>query len=158
MSVRTGADYRAYREKFWGLEPPPHLKHGPATWAAKVYGCPCSTCLPSGKRTWKHTEGATGPLSGTERGRRLRASKRGQPVPEGTKHGGYASRVYGCKCEVCRGANAAEKHEKDNAWRALARGRWQTIGDRWRGIEVICWPPKDAGPDWVCPHPSHEEN
>lgn len=140
------------KELHWGAPVPAHLKHGPNTYAGQVYGCNCKTCLPSGKRKWKNTEGASGPKSHVERQRQLRADKKGTPVPAGTKHGEYAYRVYNCRCAICKAATAEHADRMRNRWRATAHGRWTTVGE----TEMICWPPKNAGPDWVCPH-EHEE-
>lgn len=131
----------------WGKPVPGHLKHGPNNYAARVYGCGCKVCLPSGRRKWVNTEGATGPKSRTQRNAELRAKKKNTPVPDGVKHGVYTYRVYNCRCPTCQAAAAVVAARQANAWRAIAHGRWTTVGDS----ETICWPPKNAGPDWVCP-------
>ena len=144
--------YREAKKKKWGLPVPPHLKHGSNTYAAKVYGCPCKVCLPSGRRKWLHIEGEQAPQSHVERQRRLRARKKGTPVPPGTKHGEYTYRVYSCRCTICKAATAEHSERMRNRWRETAHGRWTTVGD----YETICWPPKNAGPEWTCPA-HHEE-
>jgi len=141
------------KAKKWGAPVPGHLRHGSNTYAAKVYGCGCKVCLPSGRRKWKNREDADRPMTHEERQRRLRASKKGTPVPEGTKHGIYTARVYLCKCDVCRAAKAAEFQRKKDRWRTKARGRWTSDGI----VDTICWPPRDAGPEWTCPHPIHHQ-
>ena len=139
--------YEKAKAAKWGAPVPAHLKHGPNLYAAKVYGCPCKVCLPTGRRKWKNIEGATGPKSHADRQRALRQRKKGQPVPPGTKHGEYAYRVYGCRCKVCKAATAEHADRMRNRWRETAHGRWTTVGV----YETICWPPKNADPDWVCP-------
>ena len=157
MPRSHGAEYRQQKERYWGKPVPEGAKHGQASFAAKVYGCDCRACLPSGRRNWKNIEGATGPVSKTERGRRLRANKRGEPVPPGTKHGRYTRKVYACKCDVCKNAENTARRAARESWRATAHGRWEQIGPYKTGIDVICWPPRDADPDWQCPDPSHQE-
>ncbi len=153
--ARTWAEAR---EKYWGAPIPEGLKHGSNTWVARVYGCGCSTCLPSGQRIWKNVEGATGPLSGTERRRRSREKLYGQPVPDDVKHGIYTYQVYGCRCPACMEAKNGQNAKRQNAWRKTARGRWLTSKDETGApLEIICWPPANAGPDWTCPDPTHKE-
>lgn len=153
MTTRKAETYAEAKKRLWGTPVPEGAAHGQNSYAARYLGCDCKTCLPSGKRKWMHVEGAAGPQSHRERQQRLRAAKRGTPVPAGTKHGLYTYHVYNCRCAICKAAAAADSHEKRNRWRATAHGRWTTVGEN----ETICWPPKDAGPDWVCPHPNHKE-
>lgn len=139
----------AARDRHAGMPVPPGNKHGPNTYARRAYMCECSVCLPSGKAGTKHGEGKTY----RERDRKLRRDKAKQPVPATAKHGIYAYKVYQCKCSVCRAAMAAQRANQKHAWRKKARGRW-VDGPK---ETVICWPPHDAGPDWVCPDPAHLE-
>ncbi len=146
--------YEAAKKRHWGAPTPPTIKHGPNTYAAKVYGCPCKVCLPSGRRKWMNREdGEPAALTHAQRQKRLRQSKKNTPVPPGTKHGIYTYRIYNCRCDICQAAQAAAHHQQINAWRENAHGRWTTVGEN----EMICWPPADAGPDWICPHPHHKE-
>lgn len=93
-------------------------------------------------------------MTGNERTRKLRAAKFGQPVPEGTKHGQYVRRVYGCKCWTC--GEAIRKKLKAQRERARGLQAEKPTWGRWRevnkGLTTLCWPPAGAGPDWVCPH------
>lgn len=141
------SEHKRAKARYWGLPVPPNLIHGNMSYAARIYGCNCKLCLPSGKRSWTNTEGRTGPKTPHERNRELRANKKGQPVPEGTKHGVYTYNVYNCRCAACKKAYALENERKRNAWRANSHGRWDTREE----VDIICWPPKNADPDWVCP-------
>lgn len=145
--------YANDKRALWGKQPPPHLKHGQNTRAARVYGCNCKVCLPTGRRKWINVEGATGPKDHRTRNAESRARKKGQPVPAGTKHGSYAYHTYNCRCAICKAANSESRERTQNRWRVTARGHWTTVGEN----ETICWPPADAGPDWTCPHPNHKE-
>lgn len=141
------ATFAERKRKLWGTPVPPGVKHGPNTHAAKYRGCDCRVCLPSGRRTWRNTEGATGPKDRNAHHGALRARKKGTPVPENVKHGVYGYRIYGCRCEACRAAIREVGLRQRNAWREKSHGRWTTVGE----FETICWPPRDAGPNWVCP-------
>ena len=141
------------RARYLGKPVPAGLKHGTNSYARRIYGCGCAECVPSGKRTWKNRNQEDRPLRHAERQKKLRRAKKGEPVPAGTKHGLYTYRVYGCRFEVCRAAKTADHERRAEAWRATSYGRWTTVGD----YETICWPPRDAGPDWVCPHPHYNE-
>jgi len=138
------------------------LKHRPGS-IARRRGCECKLCLPSGVVG----SGGNGrvyadrPLTRKERDDRSKRKLFGTPVPPTVKHGTYARRVYGCRCLICETIGKRKKrpavHPRDR-WRLTARGRWLTSkDDQGNKIEVICWPPRDAGPDWTCPHPSHKE-
>jgi len=152
MSRRSAA-----RERYWGMPVPAHLAHGPKTWACHVYGCGCQVCLPSGRRTWRNTEDATGPLSHRDRQKKYQARLKGRPVPEG-KHGERGYRLYGCRCDICKAERRAKDLRQRNAWRNRARGRYSEGKDGdGQATTVICWPPRDAPPDWTCPDPSHLE-
>lgn len=128
---------------------PDHLKHYPASIARRRYGCDCRKCLPSGRPDPGRPPKEEGALSHAARQRKLRHSKKGQPVPPGTKHGVYTARVYACKCDDCRAAKARQNHRTKNPWMYRpTRGRWVEEN----GTTRLCWPPRGAGPDWVCPH------
>lgn len=152
-----GQSWAARRERYWGAPVPPNLKHGQVTYVAKVYGCACSACLPSGKRTYRNDEARERPFTPTERRKRSRHNLRGKPVPEGVKHGIYTYKVYQCRCAPCCQAEADRKSRARPPWQAKARGRWTESKDS-AGfpVDVICWPPAGAGPDWKCPDPTHE--
>lgn len=141
--------YQRQKEKYWGKPVPPRVKHGPTSHARKVYGCRCAICTPRGEEEGTHrtTGEPDRPMTHDERQKRLRARKRGTPVPPGTKHGIYTSRVYRCKCDICRAAKSAQYRRKVDRWRETARGRWTSDGI----MDTICWPPRDAGPEWTCP-------
>lgn len=124
----------------WGAPVPEGLRHGKRTTACDTYGCGCKVCLPSGRRK------SDVPLTALERGRRLRASKKGTPVPPGTKHGIYTYRVYGCKCDFCTAANRRSRTRERHTWRETAVGHWSTR----RGNDVLHWPPAGDG-TWTCP-------
>lgn len=126
--------------RYWGLPVPGHLKHGVRTTAARFYGCDCKLCLPSGKRRGPGTPQA-------ERQRKSVQRLRGTPVPPDLKHGIYVYRAYGCKCDVCRAAKAANKRQVDNRWRATACGDWQDGAE----LTTVHWPPRGFG-WWECPH------
>lgn len=150
MTSQRVLRFRREREKYWGLPVPPGYKHGPTSHVRQVYGCDCSLCLPSGQRN-SQTLG-TKPLTPNERDRRLRASKRGQPVPPGLQHGGYTYRTYACRCDVCTKWNRERGVREKQAWRKKARGRWTKALRDGAEYDIICWPPRNAGPDWKCPH------
>jgi hypothetical protein len=140
--------YRENQKKFYGAPVPPGLKHGPNTWAKQVYGCGCTTCLPSGKRKRKAWRGER-PFTPLERRARSRKALRGQAVPPGTKHGIYTYKVYGCRCEDCELAQKRASHRAKNPWMYReTRGRWH-VGEE---VTTVCWPPADADPTWRCPH------
>ena len=144
------------KARFWGLTPPDGIKHGPNTHAARAYGCDCKVCLPSGRRKWTSIEGATGPKSPKQRRDESRKRLHGTPVPEGTKHGIYAYHVYGCRCATCVAAKRAGDARRH--WTNKARGRYSEGKDAaGQPTTIRCWPPRDAGPDWQCPDPSHQE-
>ena len=82
----------------------------------------------------------------TERHRKLKENLHGRPVPAHLKHGLYTARMYGCKCPICRAAHVAAKKQYRDRWMKSARGLW-TIGAK---KTTLCWPPRDAGPDWTC--------
>jgi hypothetical protein len=132
---------------------PAYLKHRPGSWARQKYGCDCRDCLPKGEGTPGRPPKGDAALSPRERQARLRAAKKGQPVPPGTKHGIYAFKIYGCRCSTCRAAKVRQNHRVKNPWmyRPL-RGRWHEED----GITTLCWPPVGAGPDWTCPHEREE--
>lgn len=140
--------YAQEKARLWGKPVPEGNKHGPRSYAARYYGCPCKVCLPSGRRKWINAEDREAPMTHAERQKKLREAKKGKPVPEGVKHGIYTARVYQCPCEVCKAAKKkSSRQEKRRSWRDRAYGHWTTAN----GVDTICWPPKDAGPDWVCP-------
>lgn len=148
----------------WGLTPPAGARHGQQSWAAKVYGCDCKECLPSGERIWRSREDRDRPLAHGERQRRLRQKKRGQPVPPNVKHGIYANRTYGCICEICTAAKKKNSHRKSNPWMYRpTRGHWST-GRNSSGapVDLIWWPPLGAAtedcPFEKCFHVDHKEN
>lgn len=143
------SDWRAAKKQHWGAPVPGHLKHGQTTWACKVYGCDCKLCLPTGRRNRPRGQAKT-PV---ERDREYRHRKRGQPVPPGRKHGAWTYRSYKCRCAVCVAGNAALRKATAERWRERARGRWVDG----KTLTVICWPPKNAGPEWSCPDPHHLE-
>lgn len=129
-------------ELHWGAPVPAHLKHGSNTYASRVYGCSCRSCLPSGRRRPAKGQGAPR----REVHRRSRNRLNGRPVPPGVKHGIYTYNVYGCRCDTCRETSARRLYRQRRAWRATAHGRWVEHGD----TTTICWPPAGAGPDWAC--------
>lgn len=92
--------YHRAKLKYWGAPVPGHLKHGDDSYAAKVYGCDCRDCLPSGRRRAAKGQG----MSARQREINLRANKKGKPVPPGTRHGIYAYKIYRCQCDICIGA------------------------------------------------------
>lgn len=64
------------------------------------------------------------------------------------RHGIYAAKVYGCKCETCKLAKKKATHRANNPWMYRPTwGRWRTMGD----ADIICWPPAGSGLDWKCP-------
>ncbi len=149
MTRSSSHDYAERRARYFGKPVPATLKHGNNSYARRIYGCGCVECLPSGKRTWKYRNKEDRPLTHAERQKKLRQAKAGQPVPEGTKHGIYTARVYLCPCDICRKAKSkSSRQEKKRSWRDRAYGHWTTAN----GVDTICWPPKNAGPEWTCPH------
>lgn len=140
-----GRTYKEIQARYWGLPVPPHLKHGPNTWAKQAYGCGCRVCLPSGRR-WHVTEEKK-TLTGAERRRRSRNNLRGKPVPSGTKHGVYTYRVYNCRCDVCSAADSRTRWRRRWAWLTRARGSYEFLPDK----IIVHWPPATAGADWTCP-------
>lgn len=139
---------REQRDRYWGLPVPEGNRHGPKTNASRFYGCDCRLCLPSGQRKPK----GDGRATHAERQKKLREAKRGHPVPPGTRHGIYAQRVYGCTCEVCSAAISRQRHRKKNPWmyRDDLRGRWRQGKRNGQIMDVLCWPPASAGPQWAC--------
>jgi hypothetical protein len=130
-----------------GTPAPEGLKHGRQSWARRAYHCGCGECLPSGKRRPAKGQGATQ----AEKSKRLRDSKRGQPVPDTVKHGRYAYKVYACRCPICRAAKAnAEKRWSLRVARPDV-ARYDERGE----ITVIHWPPVGEGM-WECPE-CHEK-
>ena len=128
---------------------PPHLKHYPASIARRKYGCDCRQCLPSGRPHGGRPPKEEGALPHVVRQKRLRDSKKGEPVPAGTKHGVYTYRVYACRCPVCVAARSRQNHRTKNPWMyRKTHGRWVEKN----GTTTLCWPPRGAGPDWQCPH------
>lgn len=118
------------KERFWGLPVPPHLKHGGSR-AKGVYGCDCKACLPSGRRNKLDGE----PLTSTERSRKLRENKKGEPVPPDVKHGIYGYDVYSCRCEVCVEASNSRRRVD---WRLRnSYGEWIQRED---GVTIVHWP------------------
>lgn len=134
--------YAEEKARHWGAPVPPHLKHGRNTYAFKVYGCDCLVCLPAGKRRVM-TPGGT---PAKERNRKLRENKWGKPVPPGVKHGIYAYKVYGCRCDICKTAANSQREEYRNTWRTRATGSWSKQGK----ADVLHWPPVGRG-IWTCP-------
>lgn len=135
------ASAAASRERLKGTPMPKGLKHGPQSWARRVYQCGCKECLPSGKRRPAKGTGATQ----TEKSKRLRHNKRGKPVPDTVKHGRYAYKVYACRCDECRAAAARARRP------AAVRSRVDVSAYDDRGeITVIHWPPVGEGM-WECP-------
>lgn len=145
----TNKSHDQLKRERWGLPVPEGYKHGPKSMAYRHYGCACRVCLPSGKR-----HDGENPIPHNERQKKLRATKKGTPVPEGTKHGIYTARTYGCTCKICDAAKKTASHREKNPWMYRpTHGRWTMRKDSGGAlVDVLCWPPKDAGPDWVCPH------
>lgn len=135
--------YQRAREKYYGLPVPAHLKHGQNSRACRIYGCDCKACLPSGRRVIRGRR-----MSGAERQRKLRQAKKGKPVPPTVKHGVYASRVYGCPCDICRAARnrVLKRQRAKRHWKTTAVGIWTTVFD----TTTIHWPPVGQG-TWTCP-------
>lgn len=146
MSSYSPEEWRAYIDRHWGLPVPDGAKHGRNTKAARVYGCDCGVCLPSGRRQGRRGEGPT--KTSTERQREMRERLRGKPVPPTTKHGNYAYRTYGCRCDVCVGA----KRAKNSRERQGPPGRAVRIQGGEKGITVVHWPPAILEETWQCPH------
>lgn len=128
------------------------LKHGPTSRARYDRGCTCEVCYQGEVRRRPvyrvHDDRAMTPA---ERQARSRANLFGTPVPEGVKHGVYCRKVYGCQCEESREARAKSLRRARNRWRVTARGRWGNAYRDGHDFDTICWPPRDAGPDWQCP-------
>lgn len=135
---------RKDRDRHWGMPVPEHLKHGSGTRAARIYGCDCKTCLPTGRR-WRKTNEKPTPTH-RDRQKKLREAKKGQPVPPDVKHGVYAYSVYGHRCDICRAAAAATFARRQNRWRETATGHWDDAGE----MTVLHWPPRGVGM-WECP-------
>jgi hypothetical protein len=138
MSQKRRESYRRARERLAGMTPPEGLKHGPNTWARKIYKCACADCVnPEPRRIPTHNE----------RQKKLREAKRGKPVPPTTTHGIYAYRTYRCKCEICVNAGREAYHRANNPWKYRpTHGRWREEN----GVTTLCWPPAGAGPEWRC--------
>ena len=129
------------------------LKHYPGGLARRRFGCDCRKCLPSGQAgSGSGPRILDRPLTPSERRRRSRQNLRDKPVPPGVKHGIYAARVYNCKCSTCRAVRNLHNDRKRRPWRygIGVQGRWRELGGQ-KGKTVVCWPPRDAGPNWVCP-------
>lgn len=157
MTRRRGRTHAEYRAERLGQPVPPGLKHGPRQLSRKHWGCECELCRPEPDWAAKpRGRGARGGLTHSEAQRALRHRKRGKPVPPGVKHGIYCYRTYGCRCDICRFELNGARTRRRNAWRETAHGRWRTEVRTNGPVEVICWPPKDAGPDWVCPCTAEE--
>lgn len=143
----------------WPLE---KLKHGPGSRARWLRGCTCDVCIrPRNGVVMPSRVRPDRPLTHAERQKRLRDKLRGTPVPPGTKHGQYCRKVYGCDCAEAKAylREARKRHRAAAANRRRADpdapiwGRWTL--DPVRQLDVVCWPPRDAGPEWRCPHPDH---
>ena len=94
------------------------------------------------------------PLTHAQRQKKLRQAKQGTPVPEGNKHGISTYTVYACRCATCRAAHARRLHRRHNPWiyRDDLHGTWrQRKTDQGHILDVLCWPPIGADPDWTCP-------
>jgi hypothetical protein len=141
--VSTTAFARA-KLKHWGAPVPEGLKHGTNTYAAQVYGCDCRVCLPSGRRRAAPGEG----IPRNERNRKLREAKLGKPVPPGVKHGPYAYKTYGCRCDICKQANRRQRKRGRMAWLASATGFYDFAAGGGE-VDVIHWPPVGVGM-WTC--------
>lgn len=138
------AAYQRAKLKYYGLPVPPHLKHGQSSRAANIYGCDCKLCLPSGRRM-------TTKMTHAERQRKLRQAKRGKPLPPGTKHGVYAYRVYGCRCDFCVHTFRKSHRGVKQSWRTRATGVWGTgVDAAGFPVDVLHWPPVGTG-TWTCP-------
>lgn len=148
----TGHDWASRRARHAGQPVPEGLKHGSNSYARRIYACGCELCLPSGKRTWRYRNDETRALTHAERQSKYRAGKYGTTPPPHIKHGVSTYQIYGCRCSICREAVSVQRAKKKNAWRENARGHWTSDGT----VDTICWPPNNAGPDWVCPH-NHQE-
>lgn len=129
--------------RHWGGPVPSHLKHGPQTRAAKVYGCDCRLCLPSGKRRPAKGQGQ----SARQRQRASRERLRGQPVPPHVRHGTYPYQYYRCRCDVCRAA------VREARQRRLLRGRegWHGHWHEGPDTTTVHWPPRNLDEPWLCP-------
>lgn len=142
MSTRHHRD----KDHFWGMPVPGHLKHGQGSRSAKVYGCECEACWPSGIR---YVKGVLTPHA--ERQKALRERKQGQPVPAEVKHGIYAYRVYGCRCDICVATNRRARKRQRSTWRNTTTGHWGSSKDATGApLDVLHWPPVGHG-DWTCP-------
>jgi hypothetical protein len=162
-----GMSHADAKAKLWGTPIPEHLTHYRGSLACKIYGCDCKLCLPSGRRNWQN-RGESGPIPGNERQARLVASKKGQPVPPGTKHGLYCKKVYDCPCKLGRTAALAQGRKYQARRRERDRGRppgdpyghWTTGYSGGIDADIIWWP-KKGQPASDCPldnctHPSHD--
>jgi hypothetical protein len=131
------------------VDVPPHLKHYPnGSIARRKYGCDCRLCLPRGPWDPEARQ------DHAARQRKLRESKKGKPVPPGTKHGIYARKVYGCTCSICSTAKWRTNHRANNPWMYRpTHGRWVEEN----GTTRLCWPPAGAAPDWKCPCQKQQE-
>lgn len=144
----TTAHQRA-KDAHWGLPVPPGCKHGQGTWAAKVYGCDCKKCLPTGRRLRPRGQR----IPHAERQQKLRESKHGQPVPPSVKHGIYAYKIYGCRCDPCVLASNARRRRRTWAWLKNATGHYAFAAKKDADnfdVDVIHWPPAGTG-IWTCP-------
>lgn len=131
------------KEEHWGTPVPPGRKHGRESYTAKIYGCDCKLCLPSGRRRADRGQG----VDHATRQKKLRANKKGTPVPAGTKHGIYTYKTYGCRCDICVQTNRRRnRHQKSWAWLENATGHYAFDAK----VTVIHWPPVGRG-IWTCP-------
>jgi hypothetical protein len=168
---RGARSWSEVREIYWDRPIPEGLVHGGDSWARRAYGCRCADCkvrkgrVKKGRPPLVHGPNSLSrrrykcecadcvnpekpkALTHNERQKKLRAAKWGKPVPPSVKHGIYAARTYGCKCELCVEAKKAADHKKRNPWMYRpTRGRWREEN----GKTILCWPPAGAGPDWRC--------
>lgn len=108
---------------------------------------------------WARTLGLPTP-SHAQRQIKLRQAKQGTQVPPDLAHGVYTYRVYRCRCDICIAAKQAgdQRRRIENHWTTRARGRYSEGKDGdGSPTTIVCWPPRNAPPDWVCPDPSHQE-
>lgn len=93
-----------------------HLKGRPYSHSTYTnHGCRCDRCRAIA------TEAARGYAAKNrdhlrEYRRDARERRRGGPIPEGLAHAYYTYNEYGCRCDLCRAANAAKN-------RATSRNR-----------------------------------